>query len=537
MHQRTPLGFFVTGAKVWGGTFFVDICTSYASKEMLRFAHSFPTRAHLRLTCMVTVAIMAGAWIIAGSTRAEIATSRHDNSDATLAYPSPMCLFPDGTRYCLDIDAKEAPLLRRVLRAECVWTRLHERDVFTQFLAHDIVVNGSRMHGPLPYDALPRDLAPLAVGDNFGFERCASSGWDLLRIGPFVTAGGYYWPSVTGSFIHGLHAAWRAPLASVAAVVGGDHDAFEAYAIGSIDAEGRLYGYPPLHQHHFHFGSLVEGLTIRGRTAPAEIMGTHGENQCRDEEGGVDCYVRSAPLGIAHVERRPLGIVNSFNDVRPEGAVPLSSWLFVAVRVASSPPDRRISLTYLMVRPPPYESRGTYVIGTRLPSVSWHQGRVRAPMGSMIEAYFHAHAELVYDVWLFAGEDAHVFDDVHSMQSSRDRALYAPDVVPVAMANIRARRARSDAAPLRCAYKTSSFLDRIAVDGGREQIFQRKAPCALAGMGDGSAYVMVAFHAPPVDFPTPSARAHAYVKVYYAAPLTEAYRSDWVEVGTEGESR
>ena len=445
-------------------------------------------------------------------------------------YPSPFCLMSNAPHWCLDFDAKEASYLRHAL-SDCKWHRVEEAQVFDPLHIYNIVVNGSRMQGGLPYDELMRDTMPMVRKHGFGLDVCSHGEWDALRIGPFSTTGGYYWPSILGTFLHANHAAWRS---AHPPLVDDEHDAFAAYVVGSINAGGALIGYPPIHQHHFHFGSDTnEALILDGLPFAAEIMGTHGENQCREEEGGVDCYVRSAPPGTVFVHRRPLGILNSFNDVRPEGSLPLASWLLVAVRVATTTTDvvqpRRVSLTYLIARPPPHQSRGSYVIDAHMPSFTWHTGHVRAPLGSVLEAYFHAHAELVYDAWLFAGDPAQVFSDMKAMNASWDRLDYAFGAVTTAMQSIRARRAQPDAAPLVCAYRTSSFRERLDVNGGRQE-FQRKAPCPLGGntFADGRSYVIMAFHAPPSDFSRATARVHAYIKLFYAVPLEEPYRSDFL---------
>merc|ERR1712046_346293 len=74
--------------------------------------------------------------------------------------------------------------------------------------------------------------------------------------------------------------------------------AFSDYAIGNIDTNHHLIGYPPIHQHHFHLGG--NGAVF------SQDMQNHGDNQCAESEGGVSCLVRHAPDGMVWMLRDPV---------------------------------------------------------------------------------------------------------------------------------------------------------------------------------------------------------------------------------------
>lgn len=469
---------------------------------------------------------------------------------ALRAAPSPVCLATEGNA-CLLVDGPPARDLHAFLRA-CDWVALPPDDAFEDLAWLDIVVNGSHMRGALPYDA-PDDavrLDPRTRGAQGCRPPAMSAGhqWTAVRFGPFDTRGGSFWPSWFAQFADGPRAPWAAHAIGVAR--GGRslrHYAFDAYAVGSLDASGvRLVGFPPLHQHHFHFGSWSEPLWLdRARTEriPPEIAGTHGENQCRAEEGGVDCFVRAAPRGAAFVERAPLAAGNSVLDVRPLGSPPMRSWQVVAARAlpAGAPPPRaRVSLVYVMTRPSPHASRGTYVLATgdARPSVTWDAKRVPQLREGvpLVEAYMHAHADLVYDAWLFAGAPADVFaGNASDVAASFRRIDYTRGGTERAMESIRARRVHGAAsvARLLCSYMTNGYREWLpATDGAAPEPFQRKARCPVVPLryvadGGGADFVIITFHAPPLGYPIALTRAHAYVKLFYLAPLAQAYVSDF----------
>ena len=70
--------------------------------------------------------------------------------------------------------------------------------------------------------------------------------WHFTRVGPFSTRGGNSWTGVTT--VHDEHARAVARLhEGRASLFVGDH------VLGSADASGDLLGYPPIHQHHWHY--------------------------------------------------------------------------------------------------------------------------------------------------------------------------------------------------------------------------------------------------------------------------------------------
>ena len=71
--------------------------------------------------------------------------------------------------------------------------------------------------------------------------------WQFQRIGPFSTRGGNSWTSVVTAHDESMYAQWRVSHEGRASLFVGDH------VLGSADASGDLLGYPPIHQHHWHY--------------------------------------------------------------------------------------------------------------------------------------------------------------------------------------------------------------------------------------------------------------------------------------------
>ena len=59
-----------------------------------------------------------------------------------------------------------------------------------------------------------------------------------------------------------------------------DEQAISAYGLGNVGMN--LLGYPPIHQHHFHFGHNFN-----------DLMSNHGDGQCVADEGGAACLIKT----------------------------------------------------------------------------------------------------------------------------------------------------------------------------------------------------------------------------------------------------
>ena len=140
----------------------------------------------------------------------------------------------------------------------------------------------------------------------------------------------------------------------------------------------------------------------------------------------------------------------------------------------------------------------------------------------MVEAVFHAHADLIYDSWLFQGRPSAVFANLAAARASNRSLDASRGCVASAMRNIRRRRDAPGAAPLVCSYMRNSQVDRIdGVD------YQRSVPCVLLPPLED--FLLITFHKPQPRIGREIARAHSYVKLYYATDdLAAPYVSDWL---------
>jgi len=304
--------------------------------------------------------------------------------------------------------------------------------------------------------------------------------------------------------------------------------AFTAYYLGSIDHESQIVGYPPIHQHHFHFGYIQAGPTLAvpreygsflarngyDIASPSELMGNHGEDQCHQNESGPRCTVRSAPEGFAYFQQSPLAAVNTFNDVRPLHSHPFKTWQVIAVK-HDNPKHARgsMALTYLSALKPTL-SRFTYALHARCDAVSWNA--VELDIENVFEASMHGHASSLLDIWWFHGPERSVFDDLNEMQASKKQLDYSKEAISRTMSSIKSRQLRSEAATLSCSYRAHSTSESLDV-GGSWRLYVRKIHCPL--LFYTRHHVIVVFHRGQINTMTPeTVRMHAFVRIFHGVP-------------------
>jgi len=354
----------------------------------------------------------------------------------------------------------------------------------------------------------PAEPLPL---EGFSTKACAAQGWQLFRHGPFVSTGGYSWMGA----IYMLDEEALGPYATLS---DGDHvHAFESYAIGNVDATGALVGYPPIHQHHFHlFGSANAGMMLSNN---------HGDSQCSEAEGGVSCYVKSAPTGTAYFFRSRLGAISEFNDVRSNGSEPLSTFVLVALKpVRTRQPLRQLrefDASIVLVT----DRSFTYSVYTHAEAVTWHASRFHGfELSQVVEAYVHTHAPMLNDLMVWQGTPEMVFADVAAASASRNGLLYGESVIADTLRSLRDRQrdvSRGPAAHLACSYLEASTVEWVLDKKGQTwDAYQRKARCQLDPAGPKD-FVVIALHArmwePLTAHGTPDTfPIHAAMRVYFA---------------------
>ena len=119
-----------------------------------------------------------------------------------------------------------------------------------------------------------------------------------------------------------------------------------AQAMGPTDTEGALLGLPPIHNHHVHVApdygvnwdtgesAKLRNCLLRGEDCWNGLTMTqlHGDYQCTDEMGGVECFGRTYGNGIK-LFTAPLVMVFILNDVRPLNSPPMVWWFSTAHRL------------------------------------------------------------------------------------------------------------------------------------------------------------------------------------------------------------
>lgn len=124
------------------------------------------------------------------------------------------------------------------------------------------------------------------------------SQWEITRIGPFYTTGGYDWVQIGWDDLWGM---------SKILELYPDGVYFVGQHMSPVLRDGTRLGYPPIHVHHIHngpdpyvrqrgdpIGCLLKGV---GCFNPLRTMEVHGDYVCTEEDGGDDCHIEDFPAG------------------------------------------------------------------------------------------------------------------------------------------------------------------------------------------------------------------------------------------------
>lgn len=120
----------------------------------------------------------------------------------------------------------------------------------------------------------------------------------LHRIGPIVTTGGYDWLQIGWDDIWELKDALQTHTDGVYIV---------EQVISPVWANGTMINHPPIHIHHMHVGPAPYvrqrfdqlGCATRGKGCfnPARTLENHGDYNCVDADGGLECRMETFPEG------------------------------------------------------------------------------------------------------------------------------------------------------------------------------------------------------------------------------------------------
>ena len=212
--------------------------------------------------------------------------------------------------------------------------------------------------------------------------------WQFQRIGPFSTRGGNSWTSVVTAHDESLHSQWHVSHEGRASLFVGD------YVLGTADASGDLIGYPPLHQHHWHY--------FHASDFRRDFLAVHGDNTCPGRDGAY-CMFVEYPNGSAFELVPQLGMQAEFNDVRPSGSPPLEWYAFAGLFIydpaLSKPRGMHAANVMSANLNAPNGHRGTQMFDSTRDQVSWSTGTLSS-VDYVVNTYFHAHPDMVDDIWL-----------------------------------------------------------------------------------------------------------------------------------------
>lgn len=326
--------------------------------------------------------------------------------------------------------------------------------------------------------------------------------WHFTRIGPFFTTGGYSWTSVWSRHDESMHSQWRVAHDGSAALSVSDH------IVGSSNARGDLIGYPPIHQHHFHYGDASTPL-IR------DTLNAHGDGQCLGSPG-VYCFLSEYPNDVAFELVPQIMIYAEFNDVRKSGSPPLEWYAFGGIFIHKpSHPKPMAMMWYNPAVIPmnlPKGHRGVTMYDTALESVSWMTGTMRS-VEYVVASYFHAHSEMVDDIWLIDGSPSqlqllsppwiHAFSNVKS----------GAGTISQLKAHLR-RHMPASGAKLICSYSASPHVEVVE---GFERPFPRRVFCSFPKFKGGAnlKWTMVGFYKAQVTGLTGQFGMHTTLRVAY----------------------
>ena len=292
--------------------------------------------------------------------------------------------------------------------------------------------------------------------------------WHFTRVGPFSTRGGYSWTGVTTVHDESMHSQWRVSHEGRASLFVGD------YVLGSADASGDLIGYPPIHQHHWHYYHASD----LGR----DFLAVHGDMDCPGRDGAY-CTLIEYPNARAFELVPQLGIHAEFNDVRPSGAPPLEWYAFGGLFIYDPALSTPRGMHWANLQPfnlnAPRGHRGTNLFDTAREHVTWATGTLPT-VDYVVDTYFHAHPDMVDDIWGIGAPASRLGLLSPPWIAAHHHLQRGPTVIRELKAHLERAMAAAGVATL-CRYKDYSLFERFA---GYEEIFARLTPCPLSATGD-----------------------------------------------------
>lgn len=250
----------------------------------------------------------------------------------------------------------------------------------------------------------------------------------IERLGVFIGTGGYDWSSQASNI----------PLDNVGDLADrlpNDSWAFVGGMVAPVFANGTIIGHPPLHMHHAHifpYGDKKERIKkIKGAYHHDLFFQSHGDSQCKDEEGGLACVLAMTDSGTARVvdhTQSGLSADFEFNDVREKGSEELHYFAEIVVMMTPYDSSEMRRSTFVGIANPCIgKGPCTYPIPLDLNSnfiaFNYTHGSLGSELSSgyMSNLIYHTHQTMADSVFIFkSSSDSTVMNAVDSFRQGRD---------------------------------------------------------------------------------------------------------------------
>lgn len=345
----------------------------------------------------------------------------------------------------------------------------------------------------------------LRACDLDDFER--DSSWRFQQVGPMHGVGGRDFHDFLAPV-----AAWK-------------QKPIYLLAMGAmpVDAVGSPLGFPPIHLHHTHIGSMrayyelnrLASLNFDDSSLPFEamespeswltsgsILDVHGDRQCHIALGGIKCLLFSMPSGFGIRIDTDWFVWGMLNDIRPKPSTSLSFSMEYIVEyqheeIGSLFNPASVAFFWVCrVHGIPGHTED-FDIPADAPSVMWRQF-VFLRTGHFLRNYFHGHHKYVDALWIASAtpHELGFFDENKSFawQAPRQDKYHTHSVL----------RLRLQALQDRCKEKRCHVpkgMMCMTQDKRVENGFDRFMPahCPMTEFLEGQHITMVAFFNLPRD--------------------------------------
>jgi hypothetical protein len=257
-------------------------------------------------------------------------------------------------------------------------------------------------------------------------DKDSDGGRVIQRVGPFTSTGGYDWWQIGWTNV-GLFKDILASHPNGIDIIN--------YIIVPVSENGNRIGHPPIHVHHVHIipqpgvrtRNIMRAICISSSGIPSDILDKlliekncynsslffeqHGDYQCKDEDGGLDCL-----LGGDHNHRRisqALDIEGEVNDVRPANSSALIWYFQVAFEWKAVDPElKKPPVSQMTISAPAatttlfdgdqLKRTLTFPTPTFAEHMIWYQGQMWAD-GELVRNKLHVHSLIFESSVFFVG--------------------------------------------------------------------------------------------------------------------------------------